>query len=307
MEEEFEFDVAFSFTIDDEALAGELNDFLQSSFKTFIYFDRQNELAARDGEIKFNEVFLKRARLVVILYCDKWGETPFTRIEKEAIRNRAYDNGYDFTIMIPLRGSKPPNWFPRNRLYFNLEKYGVKTLSAIIDSKIQELGGESHPETAKDFALKIKKDNDIKAKISEYNNSFKSVGEGVEEFRILVAEFEKSWFELKKMDIGFGIGEPNINHLNVGGHLEVATNGLKLRFDYNTNYSKEKQLNLMIYEPASIWGDNRDKVIEQKEYYFGLDANLRKGWLDSDSYFNSSQLIDIWIKNILNLAKDSPY
>jgi len=80
MKDDFEYDVAFSFTYEDELLAVELTEKIQTSFKTFIYMNKQVELAARDGEQKFNEVFQTKSRLVVILYRDKWGNTPFVSI-----------------------------------------------------------------------------------------------------------------------------------------------------------------------------------------------------------------------------------
>ena len=70
--------------------------------KAFIYSEQQKVLAGRDGEQLFNAVFGEKARVVVILFRKEWGQTPFTRIEETAIKNRAFDYGYDFT------GAHPP-------------------------------------------------------------------------------------------------------------------------------------------------------------------------------------------------------
>ena len=103
----YKYDVAFSFLARDEGLATELNDLLQDRVRTFLYSRKQGEIAGKDGEQSFNAVFGKEARLVVVLYRRGWGETPWTRIEETAIRNRAFEYGYDFVKFIPL--DEPPS------------------------------------------------------------------------------------------------------------------------------------------------------------------------------------------------------
>ena len=99
---EYKYDVAISFVKEDEALAEQLNNKLKETLTTFLYSERQKEIAGRDGEKAFNEVFFQQSRIVVVLYRDSWGKTPWTRMEETAIRNRAFDDGYDFTTFIPV-------------------------------------------------------------------------------------------------------------------------------------------------------------------------------------------------------------
>ena len=56
-DERYEYEVAFSFVKDDEAIATALNDLLQDRLSTFLYSKRQEELAGTDGEQSFNEIF----------------------------------------------------------------------------------------------------------------------------------------------------------------------------------------------------------------------------------------------------------
>lgn len=94
-DDEFKYDVAFSFLVRDEQLARGLNDRLQTRVRTFIYSDaeRQVQLAGRDGEEAFAKVFGEESRIVVVLYRDGWGESGFTAAEATAIRNRAFTEG----------------------------------------------------------------------------------------------------------------------------------------------------------------------------------------------------------------------
>ena len=49
MSDDFEYEVALSFTLQDEGLALQLNDLISDRLKTFIYFQRQKEIAGTDG------------------------------------------------------------------------------------------------------------------------------------------------------------------------------------------------------------------------------------------------------------------
>ena len=118
MSDEFEYDVAFSFNAIDENLATRLNDLISDRTKTFLYSERQREIAGTDGHITFSDVYAKKARVVVILYRPEWGETNWTRVEQEAVRNRAFSEGWDFTLFIPtIAVQSLPSWFPKTRVY----------------------------------------------------------------------------------------------------------------------------------------------------------------------------------------------
>jgi len=151
----FEYDVAFSFLAQDEAIALQLNDLLQERFKTFLYSERQKELAGRDGEVAFNEVFAAQARSVVVIYREGWGQTPWTRIEETAIRNRAHSEGYDFCLFVPLGDrASVPRWLPKNRLWIGYDRWGATGTAAVIEARVSELGGTPHVETLEDFAAR---------------------------------------------------------------------------------------------------------------------------------------------------------
>ena len=117
----YKYDVAFSFLKEDEAIATHLNDLLRHRFRTFLYSEKQKDLAGRDGEKLFNTVFQKESRTVIVLFRENWGKTPWTRIEETAIRNRIYDAGYKFVTFISLDESvRMPEWMPKVRLYVDL-------------------------------------------------------------------------------------------------------------------------------------------------------------------------------------------
>lgn len=163
MENEFEYDVAFSFTAQDEALATQLNDLVSDRLKTFIYSERQKELAGTDGQTTFSDVYGRKARIVVILYRQEWGQTRWTGVEMNAIRTRAFENGFDFTIFIPVEPRPTtPAWLPPTRLYVGLERWGVEGAAAVIEQRVIDAGGASRPESVAERAARLKRATDLK-------------------------------------------------------------------------------------------------------------------------------------------------
>jgi hypothetical protein len=155
----YKYEVAFSFLKEDEALALKINDLIQDRLSTFIYSKKQEEVAGTDGEETFSRVFGEEARIVVVLYRHNWGNTPWTRIEETAIRNRAYEEGYDFTIFIPLdKNPQLPKWLPKTQMWANLERYGVEGAVNIIETKVQQVGGIVREESVEEHAIRLKRE-----------------------------------------------------------------------------------------------------------------------------------------------------
>jgi hypothetical protein len=67
-DDDFKYDVAFSFLGNDEGLASTLNERLRTRVRTFLYSDaeRQIVLAGRDGADAFARVFGIESRTVVV-------------------------------------------------------------------------------------------------------------------------------------------------------------------------------------------------------------------------------------------------
>lgn len=166
MTPKFEWDVAFSFEQKDEKLAFTLHNLLKDRVNSFIYSEEQKKLAGKDGETVFNEVFSEKSRIVVILYNNEWGTTKWTRIEETAIRNKGYEEGYDFVVLIPTaQPVTPPKWLPKNRLWVGLERWGIEAAAGVIEARIQEHNGEikelSVAEKIVKSDLKIKRQKEI--------------------------------------------------------------------------------------------------------------------------------------------------
>lgn len=166
MSTNFQYDIAFSFSADKEHVANKLNELLTNRVECFIYSERQKELAGADGEDKFNTVFQYQARIVVIILSKTWGQTKWTKIEETAIRNRGYEHGYDFVVVIPTEsGIQIPKWLPKNRLWVNIERWGLKSAAASLEARVIEAYGVVKEETT------LQKAKSAKEEISKINSN----------------------------------------------------------------------------------------------------------------------------------------
>src|SRR5436305_1973521 len=98
-------DVAFSFLAQDEALENELSTLLQGKLRTFVYSEHQIELAGQDGPTVFGKMYGAAARLVVVLYRAGYGDTKWTRVERDAITGRGVELGWQTVLLVSLDGA----------------------------------------------------------------------------------------------------------------------------------------------------------------------------------------------------------
>ena len=196
--DEFRYEVAFSFVAQDEGLATDLDDLIQDRLSTFLYSKRQEELAGTDGEETFGKAFGEQARCVVVLYREGWGKSPWTRIEETAIGNRAFEYGYDFVLFIPLDNSGVPRWLPRTQLWLGLERWGRNAAAAVIEARVQELGGNTRSETVEDRAKRLQRSLDFKEARKRFLESGDGVASANTEFAELADELERQVAAIKE-------------------------------------------------------------------------------------------------------------
>ena len=123
--DDYKYDVAFAFLKKDEHLANHINYLIQNKLNTYLYSKKHEDVADKVREKTFIEVFGNQSRSVVVLYRNKWGTTPWTRIEEKAIRNRALEEGFNFVLFIPLDDPPTtPKYLPNTRIWESLSQRG---------------------------------------------------------------------------------------------------------------------------------------------------------------------------------------
>ncbi len=283
----YEYEVAFSFLSQDEALATQINDLLQDSIKTFLYSKKQEQVAGKDGEEAFNSVFGGQARVAVVLYREAWGSTPWTRVEATAIRNRAFEHGYDFTIFIPLDDPpRVPEWLPKSRLYVGLNRWGLNGAEGVIAARVQELGGSPHEETVQERAERLRR----KLTDAENRKKFLSSEAGVRaaerETAELFVEIEQMIGEISKScNLSF-VTKKTDRHILYGPYLVVVGNILCLSIGWHGKYANtlwESELDLSLWDghppfPGVIVMSGDASISHQLKFNFDTGPNGKPVW-----------------------------
>jgi hypothetical protein len=144
-----QYDVAISFLSKDEPIGAAITGRLSAGLKVFFYPRNQEELAGTDGLESMRTPFLNDARVVVVLYRQPWGKTPWTGVEQIAIQEGCLNSGWQRLFFIVLdKTSAIPIWVPQNHVRFNYESFGLEQAVGAIKARVQECGGVIEPMTA---------------------------------------------------------------------------------------------------------------------------------------------------------------
>jgi hypothetical protein len=310
--ERFKYDVAISFLQEDEALARELNDLLGDRLTTFVYFDRQKELAGTDGEQTLNRVFGIESRNVVVLYRDHWGSTPWTRIEETAIRNRGYEEGYDFLTMIPLNSPpSPPKWFPKTRIWVDFDRWGPDGAASVIEARVQETSGSPKQESPVEQASRLSRRKRDEEQRLTLLNSEGGVNLANQEMDALFGYIEGLASEITNADGDIKLGYKRINPET----LDLYSWGYQVHVSWVYHYTNSLLdsrlvVNLRKRERSAAFR-NEDRIgLAQEQFNFDVRLPDRFGWTrkSDQRFFTSAQLASHCLKQLLDrLQKDQPW
>ena len=310
MTQAFEFDVAFSFGWKDEAFANRLHDLLQGRLTSFLYSKQQEMLAGTDGEQRFNEVFGSKAKLVVVLFREAWGKTPFTRFEETAIRNRAFAEGYDFTIFIPMDESeklKVPSWLPKNRLYVGLGRWGIDGAAAAIEARFSELGGVVREETIDDIAARAARVLDFRKQRDAHFGSDVGVSAQGQAYEVLKAGLLGAVEKLKVTLPSINLVEKHIG--NPGGAVLFLSNPVAMSVNWQLKYRNtltDAHLEATLWEGHPPWPGimsfEQPRKLATLRFNPDLVADGQAGWKATQSQqepINSKGATDAILKFFL--------
>lgn len=302
-DEQFKYDVAFSFCFEDEPQAMELNDLIQDRFSTFLYSKRQEALTGTDGEESFSRVYGTEARFVVVFLREKWGKTPFTRIEQTAIRNRAYNEGYDFTLFIPReQPAKMPEWLPKTRLWHDWARWGAKGAASVIETRIAELGAKPRDETVLDQAARMNREAQFQKRRKEFLRSPDAIKQSDETFYRMATEFERLRDEMAKM------GGESIRVRRNGLEMVVAGYGHALSFYWQryANSVEDCELRVGLWNghppfPGVMIIDEPTRL-STRIFNFELSRTEHGAWIEpskKDGEYSGEELASMLLKWIM--------
>jgi hypothetical protein len=309
--EEFNYDVAFSFTQQDEELAFKFYQLLRNRLSCFLYSEEQKKLSGGDGETLFNSVFSKESRIVVILYRADYGKTKWTRIEETAIRNRGYEEGYDFVLLIPLEKEVlPPAWLPKNRLWIGLERWGLESAASIIEARVQEYGGIIKQETIADSIAKKEYELQERKRREQVLDSDEGLGIATKEVRNIIAFVSEHIAEIEKKAPKWQISY-NPNNQNC---INVRSYGHHLTFQWHQQYGNilhGSQLYVGLHEGNydengySLNPFHEKMVVESVRLKFDIDDKNQNGWSlfgSGKKFLTTEKLVDSWMEKLIECA-----
>lgn len=282
---DYKYDVAFSFLAQDESLATQINDLLQDRLRTFLYSKKQGEIAGTDGEKTFNLVFGEQSRLVVVLFREGWGQTPWTRIEETAIRNRAFEHGYDFVKFIPVE-DKPsvPEWLPRTQLWIGLKRWGIPGAASVIEARIEELGGEPHDETVQERSARLGRSIDFENRREQFLQSQDGEVAARKQFHELRLELERLLASITETATSFTIQLKVVPQLIVILGLRHGLSVTPVNIYREDLHKRQLQVAVILWDghppfPGLIYVFDPPKKLQTINFTFDLLATGQVGWV----------------------------
>jgi hypothetical protein len=299
MADTFKYDIAFSFLSTDEKAAQEINDSLQDRYRTFIYPERQKELAGTDGEEAFKRVFAKEARTVAVLFRPEWGTTRWTRIEETAIRDRAHDDGYDFCTFIAMAESVArPNWLPKNRLQYVAKRFGLHGAAAVLEARLQEQGGTVHEETVVERGQRLKRVADFAAEAEQYNYA-EGVGAAKAAFASLLAGLARHAEELTKSTKMHFL----TRDMRLGTHLVASPNAVLVLgwHQPHSNVLTDSKLNVRFYDKMPNTPSYEEaRELESTKFDFKLVGPSRPAWVHGKTEVAPDDMADYLMNRLMH-------
>jgi hypothetical protein len=137
----FTFDAALSYVSVQEPIADRLSSALRARGLR-VFFDRVDveAIVGRDGHDALIDVYAAQARVCVLLLSPAYEESPWTRIEREAVLSRRTTDRTAFLIPVRVEGDPPP-WLPKQLLYFDLLRQSETELVEVIAKRVARVAG----------------------------------------------------------------------------------------------------------------------------------------------------------------------
>lgn len=298
-------DVAISFLARDEPLALDLRDRLRETLDVFVYSKEQEQLAGTDGLETLREAFRTQARLVVVLYREPWGHTPWTRVEQTAITDRALADGWDFLLFVTVdRTSALPPWLPNTRIRFSFPDYGIDEATGAIKARVEQLGGVLHPT---DAVARARIAADRLARRNQIEETLRSEG-----FRAIEVETATLLSELARLLDAIRARAPALAvRFNTDNSMCAMTTpraGARVRV-FTTNPIRESRVverayigTIFLLNEHGTY-DIEPHEQERVEYFFDLRPGIGWCWADGDRAVSSPQLADHIVSRFIALAE----
>ncbi len=305
--DDYKYEVAISCTKEDESVAQELHDLLQPRVKSiFFYPENQKELIGQDGVQKFGSVFRTESRVALVVYREKWGKTPWTLVEENAIKEMCLNGGWARVILHSTDGTAPL-WLPKFYIWSG-SRYGLSALAAAVEQKVQEEGGQVGEEDVLAKAQRIRRSLAVKEAREARRFTVEAVDAAHKERQAINKQLADLVAALERTHEGFKLLEESSadsiqGRLEAGGYT-VWAGGVAIFFRWTGSTVNSIQGDKLILCSGSSgpWGLSTDTVREVDSYELELaedDTTWR--WVDRKGrHYTSSELAELGFSWLLD-------
>jgi hypothetical protein len=306
----FQYDIALSFLSADEQLAVALANELRERFRVFIYSEQQKELAGKDGLVEFSAVFGERSRLCAVLYRPGWGQTKWTGVEETAIKERAFEKGWDFLVVIALDAAGVPPWLPKTKLWLGLERFGLQGAAAVLDARAIELGAASRKETNTERAARLEAERQRAANRERFLSSTQGVTAARHEVETLRALLKRDVEQIAASSPSLGMSYHQTDQAAL-----VRSHGRSFTAAWSAQYSNTLESSELFIRvvagPRTLGGSHeRSRVVKELGLLFSIDSAGMAGWQFSDDPTNrvvpTQEVVADLLRDVIDHANDTP-
>lgn len=289
---DYPIDIAISLCQEDLAYAKKLRKELNPKLNVFLYEERQEDLLGKDGLVEFGKKFRDEARIVVVLYRSRWGETLYTGIEQEALLDRIKKSkdGPGFIVMIPMEVKEAPFWYPRSRIYADPERFSPEQIARWIEFKFQEHEGVVEPLSLEDKIASFKAKEKQRMEQIRFLESKESGAMALEELRALIKKVNKQIDFLTQQaqlncEIRYKHFSEAATHSWMTESAEMALENHRIEFQIRhsnvTNFrdtSLAFQIAIRYFSNTASGYQKVWQEVAAKSYRFNTDIQHLSGW-----------------------------
>jgi TIR domain len=301
-------DVSISFLAKDEPFAAELYAKLEQTLKVFFFPRQQEELAGTDGLESMRTPFLE-SRVAVILFRQPWGETPWTRVEETAIKDRCLAKGWNSLLFVTLDKPSPlPVWLPNTHIRFSSQDYPVEELVGAVKARVQENGGEISKPNALVTAKRIRAEAELRDDEKRFFRDHPFISQTVKpQVNALLNEIVRKAREVCD-SINYSI-DPQIRD----GQCVIPYGGISLHVHWKQQFInviedaelRVRSLGNRLFLPGETHINTREpRELSRRTFRPKLDFNRNLRWVAADTkqLLNDDDVVEEAIKQFLQLV-----
>lgn len=279
---EYKYDIAISLCKEDIEFAREFVKQINPSLNVFFYEEKQKELITKSAPEEFAKVFKEDCRVVVILSREKWSQTYYTEIERNAIidRTSVKNEGYNFLVVIPMEKGSVPKWYPSTRIYIDPTQYSIEQIASFIEYKVTDTGGQIKTVSLEERAEHLKNKMKSRRVLVLLQESEAAIQCAREQFKVAKEHFLQRVEYFKKSE--YSPYEYTPFNRNGIACFDMGKHGFELKLvmpeelHYRVFSTQDFALVLSIYEYKDTFKEDRKKLeSEERLFYY---SGTQQGW-----------------------------